>query len=101
MGLSNMLGSAGLKGVAEQEHKNLGDRVGDYFKNRFPIASGLAGAVGIGGNNTPAAPMPTMAVAPDMPSMMPEVPMPQTDFLGLNAKPKQGGGMALLKALFA
>ena len=54
MGLSNLLGSAGLKGMSEQVGGSVGDRVGDYFKDKFPIASGIAGATGLGGNrNTP------------------------------------------------
>jgi len=53
MGLSNLLqkdtetGSAptGGTGTAAQAPKTFGDKLGDYFKNRYPIAGGLAGMV--------------------------------------------------------
>jgi hypothetical protein len=100
MGLSNMPqggGAAGAEagaapatptteapGGAAPAEKSFGDRLGDYFKNRYPIAGGLAGMVFDPQQSQPAtaplAPMPGGTQQPDYSQMIAQ-----------NAQPQQGG----------
>jgi hypothetical protein len=100
MGLSNMLQGGGATGAeagaapatpvggveaAAPAQKSFGDRLGDYFKNRYPIAGGLAGMVFDPQQSQPAtaplAPMPGGTTQPDYSQMIAQ-----------NAQPQQGGG---------
>lgn len=104
MGLSNMLQGGGASGAeagatpaspdaaapaggatTAPEQKSFGDRLGDYFKNRYPIAGGLAGMVFDPQQQQPAtaplAPMPGGTQQPDYSQMIAQ-----------NAQPQQGGG---------
>lgn len=114
MGLSNMLQGGGAAGAeagaapatptteapaggatAAPAQKSFGDRLGDYFKNRYPIAGGLAGMVFDPQQSQPA----TAPLAP-----MPGGTVQQPDYsqmIAQNAQPQQGGGGlgAILKLL--
>lgn len=111
MGLSNMLpggagggdpaagGAPAGDAAAPATKPDFGDRLGNYFESRFPVAGGLANMV-FGQN---AAPQP----AAGQPATAPLAPMPQagqqdTSMLAMNAQPQQGGGgLAALLKLFA
>lgn len=77
---------------------NFGDRLGEYFNNRYPVVGGLASAVfpeQFGATNqqalAPLSPMPPYAQTPDYSQMIDK-----------NAQPQQGsGGLAALLKLFA
>lgn len=104
MGLSNMLQGGGAAGAeagatpatptgdvpaggatpAAPAQKSFGDRLGDYFKNRYPIAGGLAGMVFDPQQNQ-------AAVAPLAP--VPGNTQPDySQMIAQNAQPQQGGG---------
>ena len=106
MGLSNMLqgGGADTGGAAPttgdaggDAHKSFGDKLGDYFKSRYPTAGGIASAVfNPSQNQAPAAP--ATSTGPTDPGMsMPDY----SSLIAQNAQPQQGGGglAALLKLL--
>lgn len=112
MGLSNMLqggggadtGAGGATAApatgdsgAAASHKSFGDKLGDYFQSRYPIAGGLAGMVfNPNQNQAPAAP--ATSTGPTDPG----VSMPDySSLIAQNAQPKQGGGglAAILKLL--
>lgn len=117
MGLSNLLpggeqGGAAQTAAAQQaaptgdaatpaKKPDFGDRLGNYFESKYPIAGGLADMV-FGNNHQPAAGAPTVA-----PAAAPLAPMPtggtqDTSMLAMNAQPQQGGGgLAALLKLFA
>lgn len=114
MGLSNMpqggSGGANAGGAtsaapaangssAAAPHKSFGDKLGDYFKNRYPIAGGLASAVFDPSQTA------TPAVAANPAPQVQILPSDQPDYSQLiaqNAAPKSGGGLsALLKLLGA
>jgi hypothetical protein len=112
MGLSNILPTGGDQGAAPAEgavpaegatpakSPDFGQRLGNYFESKYPIAGGLAQAV-FGNNQAPAA---GAAVQPATAPLaaMPQAGQQDTSMLAMNAQPKQGGGglEALLK-LFA
>ena len=110
MGLSNILpggGGAPAEGAAPAAgdpaapaaKPDFGDRLGNYFESKYPIAGGLAQAVF--GNNQAAAPAPAAAQAPAQPQM-PGQPAPDYSMIAMNAQPKQsGGGLEALLKLFA
>ena len=75
---------------------DFGERLGNYFENRFPIAGGLAGAV-FGNNAAPQTQAPTAVDAP-LPQM-PGQPAPDYSMLAMNAKPEEGGGLAAILKL--
>ena len=105
MGLSNMLQGGSGGGGADAgataapatggdaatapQHKSFGDKLGDYFKSRYPIAGGLAGMVfDPNGQQAPTA-QPASAPLAAMPNNS------QPDYSSLiaqNAQPQQGGG---------
>lgn len=107
MGLSNILPGGEGQGAAPAEgaaptgdaaatKPDFGQRLGNYFESKYPIAGGLAQAV-FGNNQAPAA---TPATAPLAP--MPQAGQPDTSMLAMNAQPQQGGGgLAALLKLFA
>lgn len=113
MGLSNMLqggsGGADAGGAtsaapatgdssAAAPHKSFGDKLGDYFKNRYPIAGGLASAV-FDPSQTAA---PAVAANPAPQAQI--LPGDQPDYsqmIGMNAMPRQGGGLAAILKLLA
>lgn len=84
-------------GAAPKSSMSFGDRLGDLFKERFPVAGGLAGMIG-GPRNT--------AATQGMPvpeNTLPTVDLPQQQLpdysaqMQQNAQPKGGGLAALLK----
>lgn len=85
-------------GDAAAKKPDFGQRLGNYFENRYPIAGGLANAV-FGNNAAPATQAPTAADAP-LPQM-PGQPAPDYSMLAMNAKPQESGGLAALLKLFA
>lgn len=105
MGFSNLLGGGGdqTAGAAPTTgdtpaapHKSFGDKLGDYFKSRYPIAGGLAGTVFDPAQQPQAAP--AAGVAPQAQIL----PGDQPDYgqmLAMNAMPKQGGGLATILKL--
>lgn len=110
MGLSNIIPGADKAGdggggaapttgdAAAPAHKSFGDKLGDYFQSKYPIAGGLAGMV-FGNNQVPpAATPPAGGTGPTDPGMsMPDY----SNVVMANAQPQQGGGglAALLKIL--
>lgn len=111
MGLSNILptggdqgaapagGAAPAAGDAAAKKPDFGERLGNYFESKYPIAGGLAHAV-FGNNQAPAPAAPTTVDAP-LPQM-PGQPAPDYSMLAMNAQPQQGGGgLAALLKLFA
>lgn len=87
-------GDAPVGGAAPAgpEKQSFGDRLGDYFKNRYPIAGGLAGMVFPQQGQTASAPL-----AP-----MPNQTQPDySQMIAQNAQPQQGGGglSAILKLI--
>jgi hypothetical protein len=80
-------------------HQSFGDRLGDLFKERFPVAGGLAGM--IGGHNTAATqgmPVPENGLPP---IQMPTQDLPDYSAqMQQNAQPKSGGGLQALLKLF-
>lgn len=102
MGLSNILpggegqGAAPTDGTAAPAHQDFGQRLGNYFESKYPIAGGLAQAVFGGGNQAPATQPATAPLA-----AMPQAGQPDYSMIAQNAQPKQGGGLAALLKLFA
>lgn len=111
MGLSNIIPGADQAGgggggaapttgdAAAPAHKSFGDKLGDYFQSKYPIAGGLAGMV-FGNNQVPPAVTPpaggTGATDPGM--SMPDY----SSLIAQNSQPKQSGGLAaILKLLGA
>lgn len=106
MGLSNILPGGGDQGgggaapatgdAAAPAHQSFGDKLGNYFESKYPIAGGLANMV-FGNSQTPAA----AAAAPIAP--MPSGTQPDySQMIAQNAQPKQGsGGLATLLKFFA
>lgn len=95
MGLSNLL-LPGIGGDRKppadamvQPHQNLGQRMGSYFENQYPVAGGLAQAV-FGNQQAPQQEQSFMGIRPP-PSMMSDE---EGDYGG------QGTGMAMLQSLF-
>ena len=102
MGFSKDKDSAGSVGNYQpgqtEGHNAFKDILSGYFKSHFPIASGVAGAVGLTNQSTPnTAAVPQEAVAPavSMDTSMPQ----QTDLIGMNAVPKKSNAGSFLKAL--
>ncbi len=110
MGLSNMLQGGGAAGAeagatpaspdaaapaggatTAPEQKSFGDKLGDYFKSRCPIAGGLAGMVFDPNQNQQTAPAPAAAVAPQA-QILPGDQPDYTQMIAMNAQPQQGGG---------
>lgn len=107
MGLSNILpaggdqaGAAPAAGDAAAKKPDLGQRLGNYFESKYPIAGGLASMVFGNNQQAPAAGAAPVTVDAPLPQM-PGQPAPDYSMLAMNAQPKQGGGLDLLKALFA
>jgi hypothetical protein len=111
MGLSNILpggegqGAAPASGAAPAtgdaapaKSPDFGQRLGNYFESKYPIAGGLAQAV-FGGGDTP---VPTAQPATAPLAAMPQAGQPDYSMLAMNAQPQQGGGgLAALLKLFA
>ena len=106
MGFSSALSGGGDQGAAPTTgdtaatapHKSFSDRLGDYFKSRYPIAGGLASMVF--DPNQQAQTAAPAAVAPQAQIL----PGDQPDYgqmLAMNAMPKQGGGLAAILKLLA
>lgn len=103
MGFSNILpaggdqaGAAPAAGDAAAKKPDLGQRLGDYFKSRYPIAGGLASAV-FDPSQTAA---PAVAANPAPQAQI--LPGDQPDYsqmIGMNAMPRQGGGLAAILKL--
>ena len=99
MGLSNTEPKAEGAAPPAEEKKgpSFGDRLGDYFQKRYPIAGGLAGAAFGQGNQVSSAPTATGVDAPLQP--MPGQPQPDFSMLAQNAQPQGGGGLAMILKL--
>ena len=102
MGFSNILPGGGdpAAGNAAAKKPDFGERLGNYFDSKYPIADGLAQAVF--GNNQAPAPGPTAQLATAPLAPMPQAGQQDTSLLGMNAQPQHGGGgLAALLKLFA
>ena len=76
---------------------DFGDRLGNYFESKYPIAGGLADMV-FGNNHQPAAVAPASAPLAAMPTGGTQ----DSSLIAMNAQPQQGaGGLAALLKLFA
>ena len=114
MGLSNILPTGGDQGAAPAggtapaagdpaaKKPDFGERLGNYFESKYPIAGGLAQAV-FGNNQAPAGTAPTAQPATAPLAAMPTGGTQQdTSLIAMNAQPQQGGGgLAALLKLFA
>lgn len=113
MGFSNLLGGGGdqAAGAAPATgdasatpaaRPDFGQRLGNYFESRYPIAGGLANAV-FGDSKQQASvagTAPASAVAPL--AAMPSPRQPDYSILAMNAQPQQrGGGLAALLKFLA
>ncbi len=105
MGLSNILPTAGDQGAAPAEGAipaklpDFGQRLGNYFDSKYPIAGGLSQAV-FGNNQAPEAGAGVQSATAPL-AVMPQAQQQDTSMLAMNAQPKQGGGLEALLKLFA
>lgn len=94
-------GSATGDKYQKQTTPSFGQRIENYFQDRYPVAGGLAGKV-FGGdqqNQNQVSPQYTQALPTQM-QKLPEFVPPDFSMLMQNAQPKSDGGLKTLAKFF-